>query len=158
MTYTVYVEEVEPQLVATTRSHSSLRTIATDIGVGFAKLSEALANQGVHPIGGPMVIYHEKFDEDTAGEIELCIGIETGLEESLDVHSRVLEGGQMAVTLHQGSYTSIGAAYDAITHWISEHGNEFGGPPREIYLNDPALVAEEELLTRVEYPVRPRSH
>jgi len=44
-------------------------------------------------------------------------------------------------------------AYHTLTGWISEHGHEIEGPPREIYLNDPQTVAPEELLTRVEFPI-----
>ena len=52
-----------------------------------------------------------------------------------------------------GPYEQIAPAYHTLTGWISEHGHEIAGPPREIYLNDPQTVAPEELLTRVEFPI-----
>lgn len=44
-------------------------------------------------------------------------------------------------------------AYHTVMGWISEHGHEIAGPPRETYLNDPQTVPPEELLTRVEFPI-----
>ncbi|MGD2103445.1 MAG: GyrI-like domain-containing protein, partial [Acidimicrobiia bacterium] len=70
-----------------------------------------------------------------------------------DVYTRELEGGSMASTIHHGPYQEIAPAYHTVTGWISEHGHEIAGPPREIYLNDPQTVPEEELLTRVEFPI-----
>ena len=59
----------------------------------------------------------------------------------------------MVTTVHRGPYEEIAAAHHTVTGWISEHGHEMAGPPREIYLNDPQTVAPEELLTRVEFPI-----
>jgi effector-binding domain-containing protein len=60
----------------------------------------------------------------------------------------------MASTIHHSPYQEIAPAYHTITGWISEHGHEIAGPPREVYLNDPQVVAPEELLTRVEFLIR----
>ena len=59
----------------------------------------------------------------------------------------------MATTVHHGPYEQIAAAYHTLTGWISEHGHDIAGPPREIYLNDPQTVAPAEILTRVEFPI-----
>ena len=69
------------------------------------------------------------------------------------VYERELEGGSMAMTIHQGPYQEIAAAYHTLMGWISEHGHEATGPPREIYLNDPQTVSQDELLTKVEFPI-----
>jgi effector-binding domain-containing protein len=59
----------------------------------------------------------------------------------------------MATTVHHGPYEEIAPAYHTLIGWISEHGHEIAGPPREIYLNDPQTVAPAEILTRVEFPI-----
>jgi hypothetical protein len=61
-----------------------------------------------------------------------------------------------ATTVHRGPYEQIGPAYHTLTGWISEHGHDIAGPPREIYLNDPQMVPPEDLLTRVEFRSAPR--
>lgn len=59
----------------------------------------------------------------------------------------------MATTVHSGRYEEIAPAYHTLTGWISEHGYEIAGPPREIYLNDPQTTSPGDLLTRVEFPI-----
>ena len=70
-----------------------------------------------------------------------------------EVFRRQVPGGTVAVTVHHGPYLEIASAYHVLTAWITEHGYEMAGPPREIYLSDPQTVAPEDLMTRVEFPV-----
>ena len=42
----------------------------------------------------------------------------------------------------------------AISGWISDHGHELAGGPREGYLTDPGQVEEADLLTEVQWPIR----
>ncbi len=153
MPYEIEVLETSPQLVAATRIHTSLRRIGNDIGAGFGSLMQALGSERVTPSGPPLIVYHEVIDEETEGDIEICVPIAAEFSGNEDVYGRELEGGSMATTIHRGPYEQIAPAYHTVTGWISEHGHEIAGPPREIYLNDPQTVAPEELLTRVEFPI-----
>ena len=63
----------------------------------------------------------------------------------------------MATTVHHGPYEQMPSAYHALTGWIAGHGHEIGGPPREIYLDDPRTVAPDQLLTRIEFPICPEA-
>lgn len=155
MPYTVQIEDVAPQLVAGTRIRTTLRKIGDDIGFGFGRLVPALGGAGIEPVGPPLTVYHDVIDEETHGDIEMCIPINQTLARDSEVYSRELEGGAVATTTHRGRYQEIGPAYHTLTGWISEHGHEIAGPPREIYLNDPQTVQPEDLLTRVEFPIHP---
>ena len=64
-----------------------------------------------------------------------------------------VKGGPVASTIHKGRYSEVGPAYHALTTWISDHGHTPAGPPREIYLNDPTQVSEDEQLTEVVWPI-----
>ena len=150
----VQVTKVSPQLIAATRAHTNLRRIGDDIGAGFGKLMQVLGPKGIAPAGAPLLVYHDMIDDETDGDIEICVPVGTPIPDGSEVYSRELEGGTVAATVHRGPYQEIGAAYHTLTAWISEHGHEIAGPPREIYLNDPQTVAPEELLTRVEFPIR----
>jgi effector-binding domain-containing protein len=104
-------------------------------------------------MGPPFIVYWDIIDEETSGDIELCVPVAPGLSGSGEVEVKTLPAETVAVTVHHGPYSEIGPAYHTLTGWISEHGHEMTGPPREIYLNDPTEVAESELLTRVEWPI-----
>jgi effector-binding domain-containing protein len=71
-----------------------------------------------------------------------------------EVYGTELAGGPAAVTVHRGPYTEIGPAYHTVSGWIADHGHELAGGPREVYLNDPREVAEADLLTEVQWPIR----
>lgn len=157
MPYTVQLEEVAPQLVAATRVRTSLSKIGDDIAMAFGTLVPALGAAGLDATGAPLIVYHEIIDDETDGDIEVCIPVGAEMVEAGAVYTRVLEGGPVAATVHQGRYEEIAPAYHTLAGWISEHGRATAGPPREIYLNDPQMVQPDELLTRVEFPVREES-
>ena len=155
MPYTITIEEAAPQLVAATRFHTSLANASGAIAAGFTVLVPAIGQAGVAPTGPPLLVHHDVIDEQTAGEIEICIPVDGSVPgEHSDVYSRELEGGEVATTVHHGRYEQIAPAYHTLTGWIAENGYEVAGPPREIYLNDPQVVPPDELETRVEFPIR----
>ncbi len=153
MPYDVRITEAVPQLVAATRVHTNLSRIGSDIGTGFGSLMQALGRAGVNPSGAPLIVYHDVIDEETDGDIEICVPVGASFTGDAAVYSRELEGGTVATVTHRGPYEEIAPAYHTLAGWISEHGHESAGPPREIYLNDPQTVPPEELLTRVEFPI-----
>ena len=151
--YDVEITEAAPKLIAATKVNTNLRRIGTDIGTGFGTLMQALGRNGVAGSGPLLIVYHSVIDEETDGDIELGVPIDQEVSVGTEVYSRELEGGLMATTMHTGPYEEIGLAYHTLTAWISEHGHEIAGPPRESYLNDPQMVQPEELLTQVEFPI-----
>ena len=153
MPYDVQIMEETPQLVAATKIHTNLSRIGNDIGTGFGSLMRVLGREGVAGSGPPLIVYHHAIDQETDGDIEICVPVNTAISGDGEVYARELEGGTMATAVHRGPYEEIAAAYHTLTGWISEHGHEIAGPPREIYLNDPQTVLPEELLTRVEFPI-----
>ena len=64
-----------------------------------------------------------------------------------------LPAGPLAYLTHRGPYEELGIAQHAISAWIQEHGHTPSGPMREIYLNDPSVVPEAEILTEVVVPL-----
>jgi len=155
MPYDVEITQGSPQLVAATRFDTNLREIGADIATGFGTLMRGIDQEGLAPAGAPLIVYHTAIDEMTDGgvEVELCVPIGSELVGSGEVYSRELEGGPMATTIHNGPYEQVGPAYHTLTGWISEHGHEITGPPRETYLNDPQTTAPEHLRTQVDFPI-----
>jgi effector-binding domain-containing protein len=155
MPYQVEIEEAASQTVAAIRKRTDLSRIGSDIGEGFGALMGAMGREGIGPAGPPLIVYHDVIDGETEGDIEICVPVTRAPSGGGDVYSRELPGGTMATTVHHGPYEEIGTAYQTIMAWISEHGHDPAGPPREIYLNDPQSVAPEDLLTRIEVPIDP---
>ena len=155
MPYTVEIDEVEPRPVAAIRLRTSISKVGRDVGAAFGRLIAELGQAGIEPAGPPLTVHHEIIDNETDGDIEVCIQITGDFEGRDDLDVREIEGGPVAATTHKGRYHEITPAYHTLTGWIAEHGHEIVGPPREIYLNDPQIVLPEDLLTRVEFPIKP---
>jgi effector-binding domain-containing protein len=154
MPYEVSIKQVEPRRVAGHRLHTKLETIGVDIGTGFGVLMQALGMAQAAPAGAPFIIYHDVIDEQTHGDIELCVPVPAGMSgPDGPVEWKDLDGGTVASTIHRGPYDQIGPAYHTVSGWIQDHGHQTIGAPREIYLNDPQQVAEEDILTEVQWPI-----
>lgn len=153
MSYEISIEDLKAQQIATVKYHSSLANISDNIMKGLSALMNSMGNAQAQPAGAPMVIYHSVIDQDTEGDIEVAIPVAAPFSDDDAVTGRELEAGTMAVTVHKGPYEKLSAAYHSITDWIDNNGYDISGAPREIYLNDPQQVSQEEILTRLEFPV-----
>ena len=156
MPYEVSVRELPAQPVAATRASTDLKRIATAVSDGVDAVLAELGRRGIEPAGPLQVVYHadQVLDEDTVAPIEICFPVAAPLEATGQVYGTELAGGPAAVCVHRGPYAEIGPAYHTVSGWIADHGHELAGGPREVYLNDPREVAEGDLLTEVQWPIR----
>jgi effector-binding domain-containing protein len=130
-------EDVPAMLVASIRTGASLATVGKEIQEAFARLGEVVGLVGFGD-GMPGMITHEMPAEGYDDmDVEIVMPIRERMEPPPGVEVRVLEGGTVASTIHRGRYDQVGRAYEALTAWVPAHGRDFGGPPREFYLNDP---------------------
>ncbi|MGZ5302001.1 MAG: GyrI-like domain-containing protein [Actinomycetota bacterium] len=131
-TYQVLSRELPTQRVATIRERVAMTAIGKAMGEGFAEVARAVEETGAEIDGLAFAIYHEM-------EVDLELGFPVvGEVDAGRVHSATLDGGRVACTVHTGPYEEIGSAYDALTRWVQLHGERVIGPPREVYLNEPA--------------------
>ena len=99
------------------------------------------------PTGHAFTLYHGEVNEHDDGPVEVCVPTEAG--------DKQLPAGEVAYTLaraEQCEFPEILGAYDAVARWVKEQGRELDGPPREIYLWDPA--AGETPLIEIAWPLR----
>lgn len=154
MPYDVTIKQVPAQHVASLTVHTDLGQIGDDIATAFATLVGAIAAAATQPIGAPFATYHDVIDEQTAGDVEICMPVPPGTRPPAQgVDWKESPGGAVAATTHRGPYAEIAPAYHTITGWVQDHGRQISGPPREIYLNDPQTVLPEDLLTEVQFPI-----
>lgn len=118
--------------------------ISTFLGEAFGEVMAAITAAGHFPAGAPFARYD--FVEVPKGVTPETFRVEAGfpvndpIEASGRVQPGVLPGGPAAVTIHEGSYQEVSAAYEAIEAWIASEGMVPSGPPWESYLDDPGEV------------------
>jgi effector-binding domain-containing protein len=76
-----------------------------------------------------------------------------GAEGAGRVALEAIPATRIASTMHVGPYREISPAYEALMEAMAAEGLHPGGPPREVYLNDPNTVPEHALLTEIDWPV-----
>ncbi len=81
--------------------------------------------------------------------------VEVGVELSIScpltgrVVASALPAGQVAMTVHHGAYSSLGAAHQAVLDWCAAQGRRPTGPRWEVY--GPHSEDPEEVWTEVYY-------
>ncbi|HDR72822.1 MAG TPA: GyrI-like domain-containing protein [Methanoculleus sp.] len=152
----VEVVEVARQVVLGLRRRGSYPQIATMIG----ELVEFAMAHGVQIAGPPVFVCHEMspeeaFAADAAGnaDIEVAFPILGTTEGSGEMRVYELPGGTMATIVHRGAYENATPTYEKLYAWLERSQKSIAGPLREVYLNDPREVPEEEILTEIYAPI-----
>jgi effector-binding domain-containing protein len=110
--------------------------------------------QQAHAVGPPMAIYRDKEYKENEADLEVAMPVSGRVNVGASgFEIRILAGGRAVSVIHLGAYHKVGEAWGKVFKYIQENGLRPCGPGRELYLNDPAMVNENELLTEVQVPV-----
>ena len=153
--YDVTTKTIDPITVVSIRRHTDKAGFSTAIGESMHALYATVMGSAAELAGAPTVLYHDVIDEEQSGDLEVALPIaEPAGPIAVDGNMvrRTVDGGMVATTLHHGAYDEIDGAYHVLAGWIAEHGHTPGFPARELYLNDPSEVPEDEQLTEVQWP------
>ena len=153
MAQDISVKELPAQPIVGKRFRSSVATIQNEIGAAFGALFAYLGELGEHPSGPPFALYFGPDFDPNDFEMAVCVPVNRLLEAGGDFEAIELDGGLAVSTIHKGPYSGMEATYSEMDAWMKENGYEVSGPYREVYLNDPNEVGEENLLTEILVPV-----
>ncbi|MEW6716339.1 MAG: MerR family transcriptional regulator [Chloroflexota bacterium] len=163
--YDVVIKQVEPQTVA------AIREVVPTFGHQrnlWRELAGYLLTNKTKATAPSLTLYHDAEYKDQHVDIETATPVMPPLPTTERVKVRELPGGEMACTVHQGSYETIGEAYSALITWIEVNGYQIVGPGREVYLRCPDNDYEEpeaigyseysvddpaDFLTEIQFPV-----
>lgn len=116
--------------------------------------SEENQRSGLKVTGPFMTIYHDCEYREKDATVE-CAAPVTGRvvlsDSALEI--RTIPGGKCLSLIHKGPYSRLHEAWSRIGAYAEERGFVATGPRRELYLNDPCTVIEDELLTELQIPI-----
>ena len=153
MSSEITVKSAPAVVVAAHRTTTTFSQIFNEIPAGFGAVMGALGVAGIDPVGVPFTLYYQAPDGDTVGDIAMCVPIASNNSSAPGLKTIEIAAHTTASVLHSGSYDDMGESYANISTWIHERGHRIVGPAREVYLNSPAEVAEDELLTEIHFPI-----
>ena len=145
------IKEIPDQLALTVRKRVSMATIGSAIGEAFGTMMAQAEASGAQYAGPPFCLYPGEMGEEI--DVAVCMPVAPGAVGGAGVAVETIPGGTAATTMHHGPYSSVGETYAALQAWMQANGRPPAGPPREVYLNDPASVPASELLTEIIWPV-----
>ncbi len=135
--YEVVIKPVEELTIVSVREVvPSVVGVQDWFGQQYGCIFGWLRPAGLQP-GQAMALYYnlEYSETDIDTEAAVVVYGTTTAEPSDSVQLRTLPGGQMAATIHKGSYDDIINAYTAVGRWLEANGHSSGLPIREIYLS-----------------------
>lgn len=136
------------------RTETTFDGIFEDIPAGFGRVMAELSTADIDPAGTPFTIFHQAPDGDTTGDIAMCVPVAAGLDlDGLTAEVVDVPAGPAASIIHRGSYDNMGQSHATVNAWIHERGHRIVGPTREVYLNSPAEVDEDGILTEILVPI-----
>jgi DNA-binding transcriptional MerR regulator len=150
--YTVQVRQEPAMTVAECASTTTPERLAEDTLALVTRLLNALRTEG-RSIVRPVMSLIEEPDSTERVAVRVCARIEPPCSAIAGLELVDLPAGPVAWVLHRGPYEEVHIAYHALHAWLLEHGHQPAGPIREIYRNDPAIVAPENLETEVLLPI-----
>ncbi|HEX6798659.1 MAG TPA: GyrI-like domain-containing protein [Ktedonobacterales bacterium] len=158
--YDVRIKSVAPQSIAGVRVQVPQSALSTVIPRTTAELRRYLRDVGIAPAGHSVVLYHEL--EEGADEsdnpildAEIAISVPASVPENDCIHNSQVQGGDVAYLIHIGPYSQIPFAYGPLSAWIQEHGHEYAGPAREVYLTNPIEEPDPaKYQTEIAWPIR----
>ena len=148
----VRVRRLDAALVVSKRLPVRLSEIGSVMGRAFGEIYGHLGARGVAADGPPFVIYHGSPAESDPFDIEICAPVSRRTDPPVGWQMQELPAGSFATLLHAGPYDTLGTAHEALMAWICAHDLAPAGPPREVYLSEPA-TPPEQIRTIIELPV-----
>jgi AraC family transcriptional regulator len=102
---------------------------------------------------------HDDPDVTPADRIryDACVTIGEGFQPEGAVGVQLIEGGDYAMTVHNGPYERLSETYARLCgQWVPRSGRTVrAAPGLEVYLTNPEDTAPEDLVTEVYMPLEP---
>jgi len=150
------IKDVPPQRIVGKKGTGAYGETISRLMPGLCSqiFSEENQRNGLKVTGPFMTLYHDCEYREKDATIE-CVAPITGriVLSDPDMEVRTLPGGKVLSLIHKGSYNKLHEAWSRIGAYAEEREFVPNGPHREVYLNDPNGVSEEELLTELQIPV-----
>ena len=148
----VELKNVPDQTVIGLKLKTSSESIASDIGQGYGRLFQYVAQAGIKPAGPPLALFYNPPGPEM--DVELAVPAPPDAPGQGEIFNRKLPGGTMASIVHIGPYETLKGTYDTLFAWLKKNDHSLTGPVREVYLSDPSMEKDHsKLKTEILAPI-----
>jgi effector-binding domain-containing protein len=143
-------QERQPVLSVRTRTH--VDHLPQAMAKAYAAIVQYMGELGTYPSGPPFAAYFNTDMEDLDVELGMPVAEEQPGKD--DIQASEIPAGQVVTCVHVGPYSALEPSYSALSEFVHEQGLEPTGVAYEIYLDDPQSIPEEEMKTRIVFPLK----
>jgi len=128
----------------------------SQVGKLYEEIAKWLGQKQLEIAGPPFGWFYDNPEEVQAHKLRSEVGFPFKGEAKPESNIKIKEvpAQEVLYAIHKGPYREVGPSYAALFQYAREKGYIPLGCPMEIYLNDPAKVPENELLTEIQLPVK----
>ena len=152
MDFQCEIKEQNAQSTLSIRARTPIDGLPQLLGESYGKIAGYLAELGEQPTGAPFAAYYNIDMQDL--DVEIGFPVSNALAGEDNIQASEVPGGNLAFAIHIGPYGEIGSAYEALTQFVKEQGYESTGISFEFYLNDPEMTSQDQLQTRIVFPLK----
>lgn len=152
MDYKIELTEEVEQPVLSVRTVTAVGNLPQEMGKAFQAIIGYLQQKGLQPSGPAFTAYYNMDMENL--DVEMGFPVVKTIPGQGEIKAGVIPGGKQVSCLYKGPYQECGSAYDAINKWLQEKGQAPTGVVYEFYYNSPQEVPENELLTKIVFPLK----
>lgn len=124
------------------------------------KLLEWVSKNNLKINGNPFAIYYTNPSKVPVDKMVYEVGIPIIGNPSQDseIETQYIPEHHVISTIHEGKYSSLSETHMKLWDYIFKNDYKADGFPKEIYLNNPDEVYQEELLTEIQIPIKKMFH
>jgi len=130
-------------------------TIGPALAEAYEKLLAAIESNELTMQGPPISIVNNYDNEKNIYEFTAAIPIvarnDNVLKDGIEYGESY--AGQAVLAIHTGTYENLQTTYEKVNDYIAENNLQQIGNSWEQYISDPTLVAPDEVITHIYFPV-----
>lgn len=126
-----------------------------EMGGIIGELAGWIMQKGLRITQPPFAVYYTSPMEVQPEKMQYEVGIpfqgDTNGDERVKI--KIMPKHKVLSAIHRGPYAEIGSVYSEMMQYIIKGHYEMIGAPREVYINIPGEVSDNELLTELLFPI-----
>jgi effector-binding domain-containing protein len=155
MSYVIEVRRTRSRPYVGIRKHVGPMKMAAAMAEILPLVAAFLKEKGIATDGPPIALYHGHDDARGEFDFQPAYFVTKDVPPEGPFTSGRTPSGEIAVTVHEGTYARLGEAHMALASWIRRQSRTTVPPCWDVYVTDPKTVTSPaELRTEVVWPLR----
>lgn len=152
MNYKYELLDLPAQPVISIRTRTNAADLKEILGSLYMSIIQYMDEIGEQPSGPPFVVYYNMDMNDL--DIEAGFPVSRTLSDRGQIKMGNIPAGRQVSCVHTGPYSTMEPAYYGLMKYAEDNGYTLLGISYEFYLNDPNITSENELQTKINFPLK----